>query len=440
MITCGWKKMNIVSLCILPVFFLLCSGAVSCNLKKKEIDPAQSFTKIYDKSDDFSYTAVDIQQLPDGGYIILGEIIKDEPRPYVLRLDSEGNARWETSYDDFIVKENSNNGNTLDLEELGSYALPIADIFVFNEEYYFFCNKIDKTTDSINIALIKLSETNHIPRQEQVDSYFLEDFYVLPIDAKSTSDGHMLLFALDPYETQISFLKINPDKRIVWESEPYYFDPACTSAYSVLDKRFNFIERVESPGKSNFFYHGYLDYANIGIGYPTCFAITPLDPSTGSIDFSNALTVVPHGRPFIAMEWDNEKFYGARIGNGLVSFVFQPAPNAEIIVTQQFELNDSAPVCIKAMTVNDTPVVFFAGSAKNNRIVLYAYILSSEQTMTVAKEYFGHTHIYEAAALIETSNNGLAILGSTYIAGQLGRICLFKLSKTDLETILDNAQ
>jgi len=100
---------------------------------------------------------------------------------------------------------------------------------------------------------------------------------------------------------------------------------------------------------------------------------------------------------------------------------------------QQSELKGTTTLLIKAMTVNNGPVIFFAGSTKNNRIVLYAYDrLNGEQ---IAKTYFGHTHIYEVSALSVTDDDGLALLGSTFAAGQLGRICLFKLSKTDLEIL-----
>ncbi|NIM11624.1 MAG: hypothetical protein GTO45_05975, partial [Candidatus Aminicenantes bacterium] len=54
----------------------------------------------------------------------------------------------------------------------------------------------------------------------------------------------------------------------------------------------------------------------------------------------------------------------------------------------------------------------------------------------LAVKYLGDIHIYEAAGLIDTEDGGLAILGTTYVTGLLGRICLFKLSKAELEAFV----
>ena len=86
------------------------------------------------------------------------------------------------------------------------------------------------------------------------------------------------------------------------------------------------------------------------------------------------------------------------------------------------------------MYLGQRRVVFFTGSAKSNRIVLYAFDYWTGEYIN--KKYFGHTHVYEASGLIGTRDNGLAILGTTYAAGRLGRICLFKLSKSELQDII----
>jgi len=64
---------------------------------------------------------------------------------------------------------------------------------------------------------------------------------------------------------------------------------------------------------------------------------------------------------------------------------------------------------------------------------LYAYEKSSGDFLN--NRYFGDIRIYEAAGLIDTYDGGLAILGNTFVMDQLGRICVFKLSKTEVEDL-----
>jgi hypothetical protein len=424
----NWQKNKAgILLFILVIFVILCVGTASCNLKKQQqSDPGISFTKIYDKSDGYSYTAVDIKQLSDGGYIVLGKQEKEESRPYVLRLDMEGNALWDTDYDDFSIDGES-------------YIDPVADILVFNQEYYFFCSKVkDGNTYT---SLIKLSETVRMPEEIILASKSLNNkYFVVPMNTKKTADGSILLNAIDSLKYKAILLKIDKDGGTIWESKLFTFDKACVGTYPHVDKRYNFIEIVENPGNPGegiYNYHGYSSQNKAM--YPTCFAITtftPSGPSDVDIDFDNPNTVFLSSRIFIALKWYKGKFFGARIGNNIVSFVVNPELGKDFMESEveRFELNESTPVCIETIDLNDRILVFFVGSAKNNRIVLYPYSLSEGKFMD--KRYYGHTHIYEASSLIGTGDNGLAIMGNTYVAGQLGRIYLFKLSKAEIEEMV----
>lgn len=430
------EKMKIASASMLSV--LLCLWIAACKPiprdTKTGTDSSESFSKIYDRPDKATYTAVDIKQTDDGGYIILGKQKKEEPRPYVLRLDREGSVLWETSYDDFVSRDNPKNGDFVEQEEeLDSYIEPISDILIFGKEYYIFCSLMKRSEDPdlIYLALLKLSETEHSPSAVQLTSKF-GDYFVVPMDAKTTADGHILLFALNVLDNNISFQKINCEGFSIWENNAFLFDVVCSNQYPVIDNRYNFIEPAENPDNNGYYFHGYY---NSNISYPDCFKIMwfkpPLESQKSTIKEWNMAD-----RPFIAMAWSNGKLFGARLDNNTIRFVVNSELNKEDIEAheiEQLELRESSTVCIKSMDVNNRPVVFFVGSAKSNRIVLYTYNLSDGRFSP--KKYFGHTHIYEASALIETIDNGLAILGTTYVAGQLGRLCLFKLSKTDLDNI-----
>ncbi|MCP5101983.1 MAG: hypothetical protein GY950_01325, partial [bacterium] len=90
MFTTNRNKANI----LIGSTILLCLYLVSCNPKFTEPESGTSFQKIYHKDDLFTYSAIDVQQTRDGGYIILGTVGE---APYLLRVDNEGNYMWDTA-------------------------------------------------------------------------------------------------------------------------------------------------------------------------------------------------------------------------------------------------------------------------------------------------------------------------------------------------------
>jgi hypothetical protein len=212
----------------------------------------------------------------------------------------------------------------------------------------------------------------------------------------------------------------------------------CAYANPFLDKRPHF---VGQSGNNPFYYFQSYSLFNNDSKWP-CFSIRrEVEPDNSNATLSDK-EEIPISNPFIAMEWDGNYSYKALINDNIVSFSANPdisVVDAEN-VHEQSELIESKPVFIKTMPVDGQKMIFFLGSSKNNRIVLYAYDGDPQNGILKKrfkeKMYFGHTHIFEAEALIETKDNALAILGTTYVAGQLGRICVFKLSKEELENLL----
>jgi hypothetical protein len=425
MITGIGKKTAVVSLFTLPIVVILCLGVVSCDLKKKGNDPGVSFTKIYDKSDEFSYTAVDIKQLADGGYIILGMV---DRTPYLLRIGSEGDVKWDTKKSAFLnfrmtAKEAEEADGT-------DFIQPVADIIIINQEYYFFCSYF--SNEKARLALLKISETdpNHVPTKIELSERSLGSAYVIPIDAKAISGDGMLILAANGNTNRIYLQKIDSNGESIWNSlVQIRFNKPCANDYPIADKRYSFIELEEISGSSGIYLHSYSQDSE---DYPTCFGIAYMAPDFQTGTYNAEYTAK---LPFIAIEWNGTTSSRARIEDGIISFYVNFENENEIPTAQQFELISTKPVCIKTIVVDDREIVFFAGSAKNNKIVLYAY--NAIDGTFINKKYFGHTHIYEIAALIETNENGMALLATTYVAGRFGRICLFVLSHSELEDIAD---
>ena len=56
----------------------------------------------------------------------------------------------------------------------------------------------------------------------------------------------------------------------------------------------------------------------------------------------------------------------------------------------------------------------------------------------MGSHYLGFSNPFEVASLIRTEDEGLLVCGTTYLAGRFPRICLFKLSKENVESFMRN--
>jgi hypothetical protein len=424
----GKRKKNqwwLIVVLILPAFLYVYLVSVSCDPRSRDTGSVViSFKKVYDKPILYTYTAVDIRQTPaDQGYIILG---RGEGTPYLLKLDKYGDYLWDTPHETFET-----------------YGIPIPEIILVEREgepdtYYFFCNK---TTDGgQSVVLLKISAENNVPGKPEEILLFTDqrgNHLVLPIEARPAPPPvpGFLLLALDASTNEVILIKLDHEHKAAWSNPPVFgFSTICANLFHVSQRQFHFIGFMPTPGNDRYYFHSYLDHQEKG--NQSCFGIRLIDPISGS-----PLKEFPFPIPFLTMDNSGSKVSGALIYQNfpvlLVNRLLDKLKDLnvnEIIINIQYELIYSKPIYVKTMNVNQQKAVFFVGSATNDKIVLYAYDFDTGSL--VAKEYFGHTNVYESAGLIETDDGGLAILGTTHMAGLLGRICLFKLSKQDLEDLM----
>jgi hypothetical protein len=407
----GKKKkmnMNIIFIFILPVFLWLCF--VSCDRKSPGINSVEGFMRIYDKPDTTSYTAIDIKEVMDG-YTILGTV---DNSPYLMKVDKQGNFLTDTGKEVFI-----------------GYTNPL-NLIILNQEYYFFCNK--PSIHQIPIALLKLVEINNNPEEVVLhDNLLFENVIVAPLHASKPSDNTIFLMAFDEDRKWNFVIKINSKGQGIWRRD-FGLNDVCYSQYvGIVDKRQHFTGIVTN-GENNFYYtHTYSRRAFFN-EYFTCFWINILDPDIGKPPLPYELSLIPVPKPLISLDWDGVDLSGAFIDNNVISLIVNSDINNLEKGQRQSELIPSKAVFTRRMRLNNKEIAFFVGSSKNNKIVLYCYNRATETRLN--KKYFGHTHIYEASGLITTDEGGLAILGTTFVAAHLGRICLFKLSREELEEMI----
>lgn len=411
------RKINVLLLVSLSLILVSCEPGNSSNVSM------DGFHWIYDKSDTVNYSAVDFKE-KDGGFIILGKV---EQKPYLLKVNRFGHFIWDT-----------------DVETFAGYFDPARDILEIDDKYCFFCNMKKKEERHGHLALIKFNETQRNFTAVKLYRASLQISGIVPLAAMRLPDKHILFFVMNlGFENDDKVILYNFRLDGISAKTQYKSLFHCVNKYPIYDGRFHFINLIENSKDKLYNFQTYSE--NIAAQFPDCFRITTIDPTDFKLEFIETRLL---SKPFIAMVWHNRReFSGARMENNIVTFYI----NAEVIKPDliegpypleideslgypKSELDESKAVYMGAHHVNDRQIVFFAGSARNNQIVLYAYERFTGEPK--GERYFGHFHRYEACGLAITNDGGLAILGTTYFMGRYKRICLFKLSKAELEDMV----
>jgi hypothetical protein len=94
------------------------------------------------------------------------------------------------------------------------------------------------------------------------------------------------------------------------------------------------------------------------------------------------------------------------------------------------ELVANAPIKILRAIIGTKKIALYGSNTRSTQIALYGYDESNGEFM--GNHYLGFSNPFEIASIISSADGGLAICGTTYVAGRFPRICLFKLSKEEV--------
>jgi len=95
---------------------------------------------------------------------------------------------------------------------------------------------------------------------------------------------------------------------------------------------------------------------------------------------------------------------------------------------------DDAPVRIIKTTISGKEVLIYASNTRSRQISLFFY--NKTTGVFIGSHYLGFSNPFEVANLVSTTDGGLIVCGTTYVAGRFPRICLFKLSSETLSESL----
>jgi hypothetical protein len=178
---------------------------------------------------------------------------------------------------------------------------------------------------------------------------------------------------------------------------------------------------------SQYYFNGFYNYT-LSLSFTNLVADDPQGIIQGQQDDGGVSQVVP---------LDGGKFALARFNFGDNYFVPNASLNTSDISSSTDlggnpfpELIANASVKILRLTIGSKKVALYASDTQSKQIALFGYDESTGEF--IGSKYLGFSNPFEIASLTPTTDGGLAICGTTYVAGRFPRICLFKLSKDEI--------
>lgn len=393
------KILSILSLALLTFGYFSCS---------EESDPAfdqNSFTKIYDNSSfTATYYPIDIEQTADGGYIMLARTVIEDAQfygTYLMKADKDGNFEKELYLDENLIN-------------------PVGKLMKVGDSYTFFC--MDELSNyQAQIVTIDGSVENLTVTPASGLTYP----YVAALD-----NTNFILQSYNHLDKKTVVSILNPSGAILTSKE---FD---LGAGFEIDPEIDIVEHFRRFGKkipfqvgrtgATYYFNGLYNYS-IALVFTDLNADDPQGAVYGEGQGGGISAVAPISGAKFALARTN-------FGNNYI------LPNETLNMTGSSssgggnpfpELELNAPIKILRATSESKNVLIYASNTRSKQIGLYFYDEATGEFMS--SRYLGFSNPYEIGYLTQTEDGGLAVCGTTYLAGRFPRICLFKLSKEEFE-------
>lgn len=396
-------------------FNILLAGLLAaCDISgNKDVEPSEAFVKIYENSQfDNNFTALDIKQTADGGYLILGEYTGSAfspfPAVYLMKVQADGRFEWE-----YKAAEN--------------YVTPISELLPTPEgNYEFFCSA---QSDSLKPVRLTAEQT-----PQELAKYNL----IRGLRANVLADGNYGFVAY-PQNSQNTIIATgNPTGGIIRQKE--YYNQDNTFIEGQLIRHFQrtrtpFPILIGSRGSGNDLFFTSFRLSTMTLMTDDLASTNP-DPKV-IINGNGYDTAISALEPIVGNTFAMARYNA----DGENVFI----PKAEIPTNGTFtntsfqgnilpELSKFARVIIRKATITEKNVTLYLSDTKNGQMVLFIYEQNSGNL--IRTRYFGSSNTFQAGNFTFTADGGIAILGANFVAGRFARICLFKLSPKEVEDLV----
>jgi hypothetical protein len=389
-------KRNLLSVLILT---LLVAG---CSNDSDPVADKGSFTKIYDNSKfSASYYPIDMKQTADGGYLILAGRRMDDSNfsgVYVMKTDELGAFVTDHEAEDDLVN-------------------PIG-MLQSNDKYYFFVmNPI-----SLQGQLVEMAADGTMNAPIPVGGSYPS--------AVAQDGANFLLLNYDSFNKESVVSIVTPAGQVS-KSKGFSIGAGDAVEEPIINhflrtgKQLPF--QVGKNTSGQYFFNGFYNYT-LSLVFTDLNADDPQGVVQGQHDDGGLSQVVP---------LSGGKYAASRFNYGDNYFLPNTSLNSSGTTSSVDlggntlpELTPNAPVKIIKATISGKEYLLYASNTRSRQIALFAYDLATGEFK--GSHYLGFSNPFELSSLITTTDGGLAVCGTTYVAGRFPRICLFKLSSEQL--------
>jgi hypothetical protein len=294
---------------------------------------------------------------------------------------------------------------------------PIGRLSKIANKYYFFCMR---NTDA------KLASFD-----ENLDNFTSVDVAYTNPAASAPFENGLLLLSVNMDSKQTIIAQIGLDGGTIRDKGFSFGDgddseKPLSEHFLKQGKQFPFDVGMLTPGI--YYFNGFYNYT-FSLIFTNMTSDDPIGITAGQNDDGGFSALVPLSA---------SKYAAARFNFGENYFL----PSTTIVATSQGtpstqlggltipELISETKVKILRTTVNQKNVLVYAADTETRQIGLYFY---DEATGAfIGSKYLGFSNPFTIGNLINTEDGGIAVAGTTYLAGRFARLCIFKLSKEEV--------
>lgn len=371
---------------------------------KKEVKPEDSFIKIYDDQvGSTHYVPLSISKTSDQGYLILSAC--NGWKIQIMKIDQAGEYVWH--------KQLASN-----------YVNAVPNIVVWNAKHYFVCMdevglftyvmEIDESTRDANV--VSSFPNMHYPTYAYANE---SAFYIQNYNRWS-------------YETEIH--RLDGDLSAIDQSGAVSVltnvEQKLIDHVTYTGKRMPFFITT-TPEKDYVVMSGFNNYSFSTVFLNNDLQMTGVYNGTGYNGGFN--TILPLG---------SLQFAVGKFAYSNVFFTAKTTLNpATIDISESIsaegypELDSEKPFLTRTVQINNTKHIAYLATTNSNQLLLQLYSASTGKL--VGKKYIGQNTPYRACDLIQTNDSGLLLLIQAKVMGSFNRIATVKLSKEELEKVVE---
>lgn len=390
----------------LPLLILLAVAGFSC--EEETFEPGDSFLQIYDDNNYLaSYQPVAVSASEERYYLLSERSLTttDFAGITIVTVDNEGFFEVESPLEP-------------------QYVAPTNQLVSINGVQYFFC----LNSGNLRTQIVGVSNEGELigPTPISTNAYY-------PLACSPSGNNNLLLLSYNPDAKTSMLTELNTDGQVL-QQQAYSIGPGD----DVLEKVINhFTTRSEKlpffcgqSANGSYYFNGFYNYT-LSLVF-TNFGDEPTGVLQGQADDAGVKGLLSFGANDYAM-------VGFQFSDNFVQPKVSVSPNETVSSVSYFdrnipELTETSKVKMLDLDMDGTGVTVIASETEGRQVVLYFYDQTNGDLL--ATKYLGSLNPFTLAGLIQTDDGGMAIAGTTFLAGRFERIYLQKLSKAELQTLL----